>query len=80
MYYVTRDTDIEGTLSDHVEVWAALPLRHEVTLETGIVWLPFECPLPNLGLIGRLSLDEADETGVPVPPDDTHFVLWFGAA
>lgn len=38
-YYLTRDRDPDGTLSDTIDVWLTRPIRHRVTSDGGYVWV-----------------------------------------
>lgn len=44
VYWVTRDSDVEGNLSDHVDVWTARPTRRALTVTHGAYWIAEDRP------------------------------------
>jgi hypothetical protein len=72
-YFVTRDSDCFGFLSDTVDLWVDRPKRTQLTIDAGWIWLPHWMPgqpAEALGEVRNLSATYVMARWGVCPKDD----------
>jgi hypothetical protein len=73
VYWVTRDTDTEGVLSDHVDVWDVKPTMHRYYgEERGLFWLDDNGGIN--GRYGRFPLEAVAHWGHTLPDTERECI------
>ncbi len=57
-YWVTRDSDVDGVLSSHVDVWLSKPTRYVLTPYGGAYWVVVGVDAPDDHHFGRFTLEQ----------------------
>lgn len=79
-YFLTRDCDPDGTVSEIVDVWLTRPIRHRITTEGGYVWLAsdertYRSTNHGRAMWQQISLAECQERFATYPADERMCML-----
>lgn len=79
-YFLTRDSDVDGTPSVVVDAWLTRPIRHRLSQDGGAVWMPSDERTWRTANSGgahwrQLTLDQCNQLFGTVPAGDTVCLL-----